>query len=205
AEGPEAELRLIGVRVSRVTTPAELSALVAGIPRSGPIAGGAYRLQALVERIVHTDSTEGSDFRAAELARDSLHAPALAAGLFEAFARNHPASLFAPKALLAAAVADPERGGTVQATLDSAYPRSPYLLAARGAPSPAYAIAEDSLSRLLGITPTGLATASGPARWDPPRTGPRGPDLDPVPVRVPAVTRRVTPAGRTAAPRIDRP
>ncbi len=38
-------------------------------------------------------------FRAAELARDSLAAPMLAASLFLRFAAGHPGSLFAPKAL----------------------------------------------------------------------------------------------------------
>lgn len=205
AEGPQARLRLIEIRASRAATRADLAAIQAGIPQTGPSAADANRLQSLIGRVLATDSTEGGDFRAAELARDSLRAPALAAGLFEDFARRRPASLFAPKALLAAASIDPERSAAVQAVLDSAYRTSPYLLAARGAPSPAYAIAEDSLSRLLGIaTITVNPVVAG--RWEPPRTGPRGPTLEAEPERAaPPPVRRVGPVPRPGLSKDERP
>lgn len=130
------------------------------------------------------DSSEVTAFRAAELARDSLDAPALAATLFLRFAARSPGSLFAPKALIAAGQLQPERLDSVKALLASRYAESPYTLAFRGVASPAYEALEDSLAVTFGVArpPTLAAIAVVQLRFAPPRTGPRGPELDPATV-----------------------
>jgi hypothetical protein len=143
------------------------------------------------------DSSEVTAFRAAELARDSLDAPALAATLFLRFAARSPGSLFAPKALIAAGQLQPERLDSVQALLASRYAESPYTLAFLGVASPAYEALEDSLAVTFGVArPSALAAvASVPLRFAPPRTGPRGPELDPAPVVAEARPARPQPPG----------
>lgn len=155
------------------------------------------------------DSSEVTAFRAAELARDSLDAPALAATLFLRFAARSPGSLFAPKALIAAAQLQPERLDSVQALLASRYAESPYTLALRGVPSPAYEALEDSLAVTFGVArPRTLAAVSSvELRFAPPRTGPRGPEYDPVPVVAGAGARpaRPQPPGERRPPPARRP
>jgi hypothetical protein len=84
-------------------------------------------------------------FLGAESARDALAAYALAATLFRQLAVDWPASPYAPKALLAAQLLDPEEPEAAQARLDSLYPESPYLAVLRGEESPGYQALEDSL------------------------------------------------------------
>jgi hypothetical protein len=138
----------------------------------------AGALQRLIQAILTPDDG-GHDlpFRAAELAGDSLRAPQLAENLLLEFATEQPASLFAPKALVAAATLSVERRDSLFAVLDASYGASPYTLALRGDPSPGYAAAEDSLARTLGIA---LAQVSAVAvsLVAPPVPGPRGPSLD---------------------------
>ncbi len=124
-------------------------------------------------------------FRVAELVRDSLSAPRVAAQLFLAFAAGRPSSIFAPKALVAAAALLPEQRDSLLAVLDSSHAGSPYTLALRGDPSPGFAAAEDSLARALGLEPP-AAAALRVWRVAPPVPGPRGPGLDPPPARAPA-------------------
>jgi len=127
--------------------------------------------------LVERDS-EAPEFRAAEYARDSLRAPRLAGRLFVEFARRHDASVFAPKALVAALPFAGERRDSILGALDSTYGASPYTLALHGELSPAFQAAEDSLASALGLT----LAAAGPA-WSSrialPVSGPRGPEIDP--------------------------
>jgi len=123
------------------------------------------------------DAGQEIPFRSAELARDSLRAPQLAEHLFLTFARERPASLFAPKALIAAGALSEQRRDSLIAVLESTYSTSPYTLALRGELSPAYAAAEDSLARALGVAvaaPSALVVSLVRA----PVPGPRGPLLD---------------------------
>jgi hypothetical protein len=93
-------------------------------------------------------STDRGDLRlflGAETARDTLHAPLLAAGLFRRLAEEWSASPYAPKALLAAQLLDPTDADGTEARLDSLYPDSPYLAAIRGEDAPGYRALEDSL------------------------------------------------------------
>jgi tetratricopeptide (TPR) repeat protein len=85
-------------------------------------------------------------FLGAELARDSLRAPALAASLFQRLADDWPGSPYAPKALLAAAQLDPAGADAARARLDSLYAGSPYLAVVRGGDAPDYRMLEDSLA-----------------------------------------------------------
>src|SRR5207302_556559 len=78
-------------------------------------------------------------------------APHLAGRLFVGFARTHPGSPFAPKALVAALAVLPDAHDSLVAALDARYPASPYTVALRGADSPAFAAAEDFLAQSLGV------------------------------------------------------
>lgn len=184
AEGGTALVRQLRVSAARATTLAELRAVKIRVDRmaQGGAAGAglteARAFQQLIQLVLAPgDSGEGLPFRSAELARDSLRAPLLAANLFLAFARARPASLFAPKALVAAAALSPERRDSLIAVLDFTYATSPYTLALRGQPSPGYAAAEDSLARALGDVLERPA-AFVASLVSPPVPGPRGPPLD---------------------------
>jgi tetratricopeptide (TPR) repeat protein len=122
--------------------------------------------------------TDIDAFRAAELARDSLGASHLAATMFLQFVARRPTSLFAPKALLAAASLRPAVGDSIRAVIDSQYATSPYTLALHGTTSPAFAVIEDSLALALGLSRVAIRAAVTLTVL-PPRTGPRGPELDP--------------------------
>jgi hypothetical protein len=124
--------------------------------------------------------TPGRAFRAAELARDS-GATRRAGRLFLDLAAANPTSLFAPKALVAALPLLPDRHDSIIGVLDAAYAGSPYTRALRGEASAAYAAAEDSLARELGVQlgrggPVSTAGRGGIAPS--PLTGPRGPWLE---------------------------
>lgn len=146
----------------------------------GNAAAEGKALQELMGRILITDDAEDALwFRAAELARDSLGAPDLAAALFLGLAHDHPRSLFAAKALTAVAALGNAAHDSVLTLLQVSYPTSPYTLALAGDMSPAYAAAEDSLAAALGAT---VAAVPNPVASQivPPIPGPRGPLLDPV-------------------------
>lgn len=179
-----ARLRGLVLQVSLVREPLGLDSVVGRLGRLTPGLRGAalaesrvLRLQ--IEAIRSGDSAEMRAFRAAELARDSLAAPMLAASLFLRFAAGHPGSLFAPKALIAAGQLRPDAVDSVERVLRSNYAESPYTLAFRGAPSPAFRAAEDSLAIAFGVTRHAQPTVTG-TRIGAPRPGPRGPELDPI-------------------------
>jgi hypothetical protein len=138
-------------RIARAKDRSDLAPIAAELTRLLPLQGTeeAGRLLALLTQLQHEAATTGARFRLAELARDSLQAPALAGNLFLEAAADS-ASLFAPKALLAALPLVPERHDSIVGLLDSRYAVSPYTRAFRGEPSVAYAAAEDSLAREMG-------------------------------------------------------
>lgn len=213
AEGRTALVQQLRVSAARATNLAELRAVKARVDRVAQTgaAGAAFSearpLQQLIQAVLAPgDSGEALPFRSAELARDSLRAPQLAAALFLAFAQAQPASLFTPKALIAAAALLPERRDSLMALLNSAYPTSPYTLALRGEISPAYAAAEDSLARALGVVlehPGAVAVSLVSS----PVPGPRGPLLDvvlPEPAEPRRFPGRPTVQGEDVPPRRDR-
>ncbi len=104
-------------------------------------------------------------FRTTEIVRDSIRAGRLAADLFLWLARNRPASLLAPKALLATAALRPAIADSVATVLDTRYPTSVYTLALHGKGSQRYTAVEDSLARELRGEPVGPAAGrAGDAR-----------------------------------------
>ncbi len=188
SEGQLARVRTLRVLVVRADSVSQLAPVAEQLQRlvqsgaAGPAATESRALATLVQQIQQRgDLPESGRFRLAEVVRDSLGATRLAGLLFLEFARGMPASLFAPKALLAAAALLPERRDSLVAVLTSRYAESPYTLALRGSLSPAFGAAEDSLAEALGLA-LGTATASLVSRVAPPVPGPRGPLLDGPPV-----------------------
>jgi len=163
----------------------------------------ARHLQAVLTLITaNPDTTVTGAFRAGEIARDSLYARSLAASLFLGFARRQPGSVFAPKAIVAAIPLSPAQSDSLTRELGARYAASPYSLALRGAPSPGFDVAEDSLARLFGIlqaAPVARSVVRLAAAWSPPRTGKRGPLLDPVAVTTPRAAPAVSAPRRRPA------
>ena len=170
-------------RAARATQRADLAPIAAELTRLLRTGSGTEEAKHVIELLnaVMSDAvTPGTRFRVAEIARDSLHAPALAGQLFLDAAAADSASLYAPKALIAALAVLPERRDSLVALLDARYVGSPYTRAFHGEPSLAYATAEDSLARELGVQ--GGSTRSAGVSAVPfaaPVPGPRGPRFDP--------------------------
>jgi hypothetical protein len=184
SEGQAARVGRLRVSAAQAGSLAELRAVQTRVDRlaQAGTAGAALTevraLQRLIQSVIPPgDPGEELPFQSAELARDSLRAPQLAVSLFLAFAGARPASVFAPKALIAAAALSPERRDSLMRVLDSTYGASPYTLALRGEPSPAYGAAEDSLARALGVV-LERPSAFVASLISPPVPGPRGPPLD---------------------------
>jgi hypothetical protein len=140
-------------------------------------ASRVLELLTLVRGVVESPAAR---FRVAEIARDSLHAPALAGQLFLEAAAADPGSLYTPKALIAALAVLSERRDSIAALLDSRYAASPYTRVFHGELSVAYAAAEDSLARELGVQtmgPRSPAVSAG-VLFDAPVPGPRGPRFE---------------------------
>lgn len=217
----EAGTALVGmqrVAVGRATRRSDLAPIAAELTRLLRTETGtssAKPLLELVTRAITLPETPGERFRVAELVRDSLGAQALAGQLFLDGEAADTASLYAPKALLSALALLPERRDSIAALLDSRYATSPYTRAFHGEPSVAYAAAEDSLARELGVQiadatvlpAEGWGGARGGGRVDLPVPGPRGPRLEPEEARArprPAQPRpSARPRDRPAQP--DRP
>jgi hypothetical protein len=184
--GRVAELRVVTARAESLADLRAVDHRLGTILESGWGGDAAAEGRELQRRLRHVlgagdapEAGEAAQFHAAEFVRDSLAAPRLAAHLFLAFAGEHRASLFAPKAVLAAAGLAPERADSLVGVLQSAYAASPYTLALLGAASPGYAAVEDSLARALGVTLVPVEQPFAPTLILPPAPGPRGPPLDP--------------------------
>lgn len=198
SEGQLARVHAIRVLAVRAESLAQLAAVeqqLRHVVQGGAAGAAAAESRALAELVAqvrrYDELPESGRFRVAELVRDSLGAPRLAGRLFLELARRAPASLFAPKALLAAAALAPERQDSLLALLGARYAGSPYTLALHGELSPAFGAAEDSLAGALGLAlapPRTLLVS----RVAPPVPGPRGPSLDAPPPR-PGVLPAETP------------
>jgi hypothetical protein len=93
-------------------------------------------------------------FLAAESARDSLAAPAVAVSLFRTIVDSFPESPYAPKAILAGKALDPVWGESAVTLLEGRYALSPYVALLRGEEPYGYQQLEDSLqifARALGL------------------------------------------------------
>jgi tetratricopeptide (TPR) repeat protein len=168
SESPErARLRLLRLALGRARGMDELPPLadsLAAVTRRPSGSGSEARgLEATLGRLRLLTDSSGSDvplgdlrlFLGAEVARDSLLAPALAASLFRRLADDWPASPYAPKALLAVGQLDPAEGDEARARLDSLYADSPYLAVVHGQDAPGYRLLEDSLAAFAMTQATG--------------------------------------------------
>lgn len=166
------------VLIGRAGSPDDLKPIVAELTRLLHVEHGtdeATHLLELLSQVIAAPETRTGRFHAAELARDSLQAPALAGRLFLAAAANDSASLYAPKALIAALVLRPDSRDSIIAVLDTRYPTSPYTRAFHGEPSAAYAAAEDSLAREFGIATARSLAVPAAELFGAPSPGPKGP------------------------------
>lgn len=135
------------------SVPILIKALEDAIHEGGPPATVAGRivdwLQPFSPRVVDRQGDDMDLFMLAEVARDSVRARPLAARLFTLLPERFPASAFAPKAMLAAAVLDSSSKDSLVQAVRQRYPASPYVLALSGQAGPAYAALEDSLRQVL--------------------------------------------------------
>jgi predicted negative regulator of RcsB-dependent stress response len=186
AEAGRAAVHALLIQAARATSDSDLAAITLALRDllgglAGPAVSEARDLLTLLAAVRPVDAAEMPAFRGAELARDSLEAPGLAANLFLRFAADYPSSLFAPKALIAVAQLEADSLDFVRRTLQDHYPASPYTLAFHGEASPAFQTVEDSLAVAFGVSQRALRVAAGAlggARFAPPRPGPPGPSLD---------------------------
>src|SRR5207247_2551348 len=86
-EGQQAQVRVLRALAAQTDSMPDLVAVRGRLGRlgQGAAAGEARALEALLRRVLDAEAGEGSQFRTAELTRDSLGAPRLAARLFVAF------------------------------------------------------------------------------------------------------------------------
>lgn len=208
-EAGTASVGLQRIVIARARQSSDLKPVEAELARLSlePGATSAKNLLELVRQAMRRGETPGAGFRAAELARDSLGAPALAGQLFLDVAARDTGSLYAPKALLAAMPMLPDRRDSIAAVLDARYSASPYTRAFHGEPSVAYAAAEDSLARELGVQVARSSASRLGARFARPIPGPRGPQLEEAEMKPAAAAKTAPrpPVTRTPAPARDRP
>ncbi len=196
SEARAAAVRLVALGLRDLATEAQLDTARTELARVRALGGAPGQEAAALERVVaRLDSlAEGAEladarwFLRAELARDSLGAPALAARWFAQTPARFPDSPWTAKAVLAAIEAGHPGADSLLALLRERYPGSPYTAAALG-PDPApevYAQLEDSLRVALEQARAARRPVAGEAD---------GPDLRP--------RDRVRPAARPApvAPR----
>ncbi len=202
-DGLRARLRLTRRSLARVRSAADLGAVSDSLQALNEIAGVAAEeaipLRAALERVRGVaDSTDVAAaqgdlrlFLAAEIARDSLGAPALAATLFRRIVEGSPDSPYAPKALLAAQQLDSSGADSAHALLSERYAASPYLALLRGEEAPGYQPLEDSLRTFAAAEAAARPSGRVPGRR--PVNG-REPEL--APRRRPGVSDSVTTPGR---------
>jgi hypothetical protein len=155
--GDRASLALHREAISRAASPADLAMAADSLrPLAGRATPASQEAKLLLFTIAGVRTAVDSSgpafpqgdlrlFLAAETARDSLAAPALAANLFRQVVETWPDSPYAPKALLAGRVLDPDWGEATRPLLEEKYAASPYLGYLRGEDPDAYRALEDSL------------------------------------------------------------
>jgi tetratricopeptide (TPR) repeat protein len=126
-------------------------------------------------------------FLAAEAARDSLRAPALAEGLFHRILDDYPNSSYAAKVVLAVQQLDSTWADSARGLLEGRYLDSPYLAVIRGDSSEGYRQLEDSLgayAATLAVKPPAPGVRRTPTvreDRDKPRRRPPAPGTSGVP------------------------
>jgi hypothetical protein len=166
-----ARLALTRQQITRVSSPDQLRPITADLnARAASRTTAASEASMVREWVVRVATAVDSAaagaaqadlrlFLAAETARDSLAAPALAVSLFRTIIESLPDSPYAPKAILAAHALDPVWGESALPLLEERYALSPYVALARGEEPYGYRELEDSLQ----VFARGVAAASGGA------------------------------------------
>ncbi len=157
----EARIALAERRLAGVTTPEGLTDVVESFD---VLTEGEPTAMLVLQRYVNfadaliedADTTQAgaplgdlSFFHQAEVARDSLRAPALASWFFRRIEANWESSPYVPKVLIARVVLEPDSSDALRARL-AAFGDSPYLRFLRGEAAPAFRALEDSLAFYLG-------------------------------------------------------
>jgi tetratricopeptide (TPR) repeat protein len=171
------QLTLLDLRRARrvADLPPVIQALKAVSDRFETAAYEATQLGAIVESIHGaatsvTWETPLGDLRlflAAEAARDSLRAPALAEGLFHRILDDYPNSSYAAKVVLATQQLDSTWADSARGLLEGRYLDSPYLAVIRGEWSEEYRQLEDSLgayAATLAVKPPTVKRPAGGVR-----------------------------------------
>jgi tetratricopeptide (TPR) repeat protein len=178
--GERARMRLTRLSLMRATSVSELPPIARELDQRiegrGELAGDAAQLRESVGRILTAADSASAGaaqadlrlFLAAETARDSLAAPALAASLFRTIVETTPDSPYAPKAILAGQALDPVWGEWAVPLLEARYAGSPYVAYLQGGEPYGYRELEDSLqSFALSVGAAGPPAARRPgARRD---------------------------------------
>ncbi len=183
----EARLNAVLLRVRRIASLGEFNQLVTDLEDmsegAGPAAPRAAQLAGFARKVALTaDSVPlGAPlgdlrlFLAGEMARDSLAAIAFAAAQFHRVVAEWPGSPFAPKAMLALVLLQPDHADSLRTALLSQYPASPYVAMIESGESPEYVALEDSLRRFaLSFRPEGRPAPVRP-QPRPTTTAPREP------------------------------
>jgi hypothetical protein len=159
--GDRASLGLVRGSLSNARAMADLAQVADSLrplaSRATPAAQEAKLLLLTITRVRASHDSSGPEvaqgdlrlFVAAETARDSLAAPVLAVTLFRQVVDTWPESPYAPKAMLAARVLDPEWGEAVRPLLEEKYATSPYFAFLRGEDAEGYRALEDSLEAYI--------------------------------------------------------
>jgi tetratricopeptide (TPR) repeat protein len=157
----EARVALAERRLAAVSSPDDLTEVVEGFVR---LVEGDPTTMLVLQRYekfadalledadtVRTGAPLGdlAYFHQAEIARDSLRAPALASWFFRRIESEWPASPYVPKVLLARVVLEPDSAEALRRRL-AEFGESPYLRFLRGDATPAFRTLEDSLAFYLG-------------------------------------------------------
>lgn len=134
--------------------PAGWDGLTEGDPTAGLVLGRYQRLIGALKGdadTVQAGSVMGdlAFFHQAEIARDSLSAPAVALWFFRRIEPGWPTSPYLPKVLFARIALEPDSAAALRDRL-ATFPDSPYLAYTRGETGPGFRALEDSLARYLG-------------------------------------------------------
>jgi hypothetical protein len=173
-----ARLERVRLALRRATSPEELVPQMAALDTlvtssSAAIEAGILRAAAARVRSQVDSGSTAADrgdlalFVAAEVARDSLGSPGIAAHLFRQVAARWPSSPYAPKALLAASSLVPGDVAELEQLLGQQYADNPYVIAWNGVDTPALRALEDSLGAFQAAMTPSTAPADSAARRAP--------------------------------------
>jgi tetratricopeptide (TPR) repeat protein len=169
AAAGDARIALAERRLAGVHSPEGLSAVVEGFTE---LTEGEPTTMLTLQRYIKfadalledADTTKAgaplgdlSFFHQAEIARDSLRAPALAAWFFRRIESDWDQSPYLPKILLARVVLEPDSSDALRRRL-AGFGESPYLRYLRGEMTPEFRVLEDSLAFYLGDRAAAAAT-----------------------------------------------